>query len=392
MPEPSDSEPSGSTESAIEQASRRAQILACHLGSGSGGASTDHSPPPPPEGADVAAAAAATVPSAAKIGGCVLAAADLSLIPPDGADLYAVSAVEPTADYPPFSKRVLACGLTFIAMDDVDDDFMATVARATREMLSPDGAGIDGAKQASLIRQMYSRRAACPMWKGMRPPPELGEDWDSPSPEWAATEAANSVCDVICYSVGGQTMEVVEHILHHLTDVGFHFVFPEWELGPHSALNTIMQEAIAGGHYVISQYEEEAEEGGGQRDDTTLRVELQEFGYWLITTCWGIQRRYGPFDRQTGEPNAEWKLPDGAALAAQLPSAVALLADTADVVLVPPSDAMLEALADFESSLGSSQPIEVGGESGSEVAEGPLSRVLSSVKSLSSGGGRADDG
>jgi hypothetical protein len=41
-----------------------------------------------------------------------------------------------------------------------------------------------------------------------------------------AAEARNSVCDVICYSVGGQTMEVVEHILHHVTDVGFHFAFP----------------------------------------------------------------------------------------------------------------------------------------------------------------------
>jgi hypothetical protein len=34
----------------------------------------------------------------------------------------------------------------------------------------------------------HAHRAACPMWKGMRPPPELGEGWDEPSAEWAATE------------------------------------------------------------------------------------------------------------------------------------------------------------------------------------------------------------
>ena len=49
----------------------------------------------------------------------------------------------------------------------------------------------------------------------------------------------------------------------------------------------------------------------------------------------GIQRAYGPFDRDTGEPNAEWKLIDAAAIAEQLPSALPLLAATADTVLAP---------------------------------------------------------
>ena len=122
-----------------------------------------------------------------------------------------------------------------------------------------------------------------------------------------------------------------------------------------------MQEAVAAGHYVIDQYEQDAAGDSSQHNDTTLRVELQEFGYWLITTHWGIQRQYGPFDRDTGEPNAEWKLPDDAALESALPSALALLAETSDTVLVPPTAAMLTALSEFEGKLGSSQPIETGG-------------------------------
>ena len=64
---------------------------------------------------------------------------------------------------------------------------------------------------------------------------------------------------------------------------------------------------------------------------------LTEFGYWIITSGWNIQREWGPFDTATGEPHAEWKLVDRAAMERELPSALALLARTADRVLVPPT-------------------------------------------------------
>ena len=64
---------------------------------------------------------------------------------------------------------------------------------------------------------------------------------------------------------------------------------------------------------------------------------LAEFGYWIITTAWNIQREWGPFDTATGEPHAEWKLVDRAAMERELPDALALLARTADRVLVPPT-------------------------------------------------------
>ena len=67
------------------------------------------------------------------------------------------------------------------------------------------------------------------------------------------------------------------------------------------------------------------------------RCGLAEFGYWIITSAWNIQREWGPFDAATGEPHAEWKLVDRAAMERELPSALALLARTADRVLVPPT-------------------------------------------------------
>ena len=53
---------------------------------------------------------------------------------------------------------------------------------------------------------------------------------------WQQTKQGLSVCDHISQisaaeSNQGQTMEVVEHILHHVTDVGLHYTFPEqWGL------------------------------------------------------------------------------------------------------------------------------------------------------------------
>ena len=82
------------------------------------------------------------------------------------------------------------------------------------------------------------------------------------------------VCDCIIFSVGGQTMEVVEHILHHITDVGFHFAFPDdWGLHDRSTLHAVMMEAVEKGLYAIDSYTKEMQQG-----PELTRVLLQEFG------------------------------------------------------------------------------------------------------------------
>eukprot|EP01046_Picozoa_sp_COSAG06_P046118 COSAG06_NODE_6487_length_2912_cov_3.283683_3_plen_213_part_00 len=165
--------------------------------------------------------AASSEPAPAKVGGAVL----LAPAAPVPAELRAQSEVEASGDYAPFTKTLSSCGLRLIALPDVDDAFIVHVGRAAAAMLAP-GPGIDAELQDAVITAMHAHRACCPMWKGMDAPPEVEDD---PSSGWEQTEAQNSVCDVIIYSVGGQTMEVIEHILHHVTDVGFHFAFPaDW--------------------------------------------------------------------------------------------------------------------------------------------------------------------
>jgi hypothetical protein len=50
-------------------------------------------------------------------------------------------------------------------------------------------------------------------------------------------------------------MEVVEHLLHHITDVGLHLAFPsDWGLGTQSALHECMQQAVEQGLFDVGDY------------------------------------------------------------------------------------------------------------------------------------------
>ncbi len=67
----------------------------------------------------------------------------------------------------------------------------------------------------------------------------------------------------------GQVMEVVEHILHFVSDVGLHYTFPnEWGISKKSKLWEAMQEAVEKGYYDISSYADIDEEN--VRDRVTL--------------------------------------------------------------------------------------------------------------------------
>ena len=81
--------------------------------------------------------------------------------------------------------------------------------------------------------------------------------------------------------VPGQVMEVVEHSLHYVTDIGPHYAYPDqWGVAPDSVLVQGMRDAVERGNYDISQYPD--------IDDLEVRnrVLVQEFAYWAISTAW----------------------------------------------------------------------------------------------------------
>lgn len=77
--------------------------------------------------------------------------------------------------------------------------------------------------QQKLLENMYKFKASSPVIVDDAPMPDRGE-----------VDNHLSLCDTIHMGSqdGGQTMEVIEHILHITTNAGFHHTWPtEWAIG-----------------------------------------------------------------------------------------------------------------------------------------------------------------
>ena len=261
------------------------------------------------------------------LGGCILLAPAAEA----PSDLYQESDVVSTDEYKPFTKKLSVYGIVLIGRDDISDDFMRKVAKAIKEMF-PQGNGIDVELQKELLRNMYKYKTVIPFFKG--------QDHEfAPEDEaaWDLTRSQNSICDIIMEGVPGQVNEVVEHILHHVSDVGLHYTFPdEWGISKTSKVYQAMQEAIDKGYYIIDQY--------GERDDEVRnRVLLQEFAYWVIGSGWNF---LGPY-----APDAEWKIIRTASdLKEKLPLSYELFESTIPKVMVSPSIDTLEEFKEFARS------------------------------------------
>jgi hypothetical protein len=188
-------------------------------------------------------------------------------------------------------------------------------------MFAP-GDGIDAELQGDVIRALHAYRATLPVPQDERSLERLlgdqGADWMED----------HSVCDIIMADVPeGQVMEVLEHILHTVTDVGLHHRFPaEWGISRESQLWHAMDRAIAAGYYDVSGYRFLDGEPREVRD----RVLMQEFAYWFLTTAWNLQEPYGPDEN-------EWTLRNRDQLQAALPTFFAVSERTAGRVLTAPS-------------------------------------------------------
>jgi len=276
------------------------------------------------EGEDTAVEVADQGP--AMVGGCILAV-PLGDVP---ADLYASGEVVATDTHPPFTKNLMVRGLLLVARDDASDDFMRLVARAIEEVF-PTDESLDLDKQVEILRNQHLYRAVIPV--------PVGEDFSFfETPEFGQTAANNSICDIIMQDVPGQVMEVVEHILHYVTDVGLGYAYPDdWGISETSVVARSMQAAIEQGYYDVTQYQEEAGEGDeGIDPEEYLRVIIQEYAYWVISTYWDLQADYGP----VGE--AEWTIVTSAELAEKQPELHEMIERTVGRTMAAPSLATLQ--------------------------------------------------
>ncbi len=256
------------------------------------------------------------------LGGCIL-------LDPKGdvpEDVYQHGDVVATDAMPPFTKELQVYGLKLAARDDISDDFMRLVAKTIAESF-PRDAGLDADLQRELLANHYRYNALIPV--------PLGRDYsfmDEADEAWAAIERDNSVCDIIMQDVReGQVMEVVEHILHYVTDIGLHYTFPDvWGISGDSELARAMAKAGEEGYYQLDQYLDFEDE------EVRFRVQMQEFAYWFISTAWNLQAPYGPVWEE------EWTIRDQEELREKLPAMYAAYEETAARVMVAPSLATLQ--------------------------------------------------
>jgi hypothetical protein len=195
------------------------------------------------------------------------------------------------------------------------------VALTINEMFIVNG-NTDTLLQQTLLTNLYQYKTVIPLF--------YGEDWTiERESNLDALGDENSICDIIMEGVPDPVMEVVEHILHHLTDIGLHYTYPtDWGLTSSSRLYNVTQEAISLGYYDVGQYSDIPETG------VRNRVILQEYAYWIIYTAWDLRQNYGP-------AQSEWSIVTGNELLSKLPDSYALFQETIPSVMTCPSQETL---------------------------------------------------
>ena len=231
--------------------------------------------------------------------------------------------VNTTSDFGRFTKSLQVYGITLVAQDDVSNGFLEAVASSIVEIF-PDAVE-SPEEQAEILRALYRYRAVIPVFAGG----ERGIDEGAIE----SFQGSASLCDIIMLDVPErQAMEVVEHVLHIVSDVGLHHAYPErWGMTTGSELFVSRNAARDEGAYDTSSY--------GDIDEAPIRqrVELQEYAYWVITTYWDLQSAYGPTER-------EWTARTPTELEQRVPSAYSLVESTVGRTMAAPSTATMDAL------------------------------------------------
>lgn len=255
-------------------------------------------------------------------------------------NIYEDSGVIKTDEYKPFTKKMVVYGITFVAKDDISDSFLLKVAKTMKEMF-PRTEGVDQELQEKVLQDLYRYNALIPVVKGEK---DL-ESSKEVMKEFSKLARENSICDIIMEDGENKVLEVVEHILHTVTDVGLHYnLSDQWGLTKESMVYKSMQEAINKKIYNISNYSDIP------KGDVKDRILIQEYAYWLITSAWNIQEVYG-----LGEE--EWKLKNKEMLKESLPSGYELFEMNIPKIMMKPSKETLNSLDNKDNKVNKEKEI-----------------------------------
>ena len=134
-------------------------------------------------------------------------------------------------------------------------------------------------------------------------------------------------------SSGGadQIGEVIEHLLHTITNVVLYLTYSQWDYKDSSSpLYLAMKEAVDKEIYDISSYEDL------KNDEDYQKIITQEYAYWLILAEWNYYEITGKkANGITG--NEEFKIGTSSEVQAELPLGHKLYKDYVDKILSVPN-------------------------------------------------------
>jgi hypothetical protein len=185
-------------------------------------------------------------------------------------------------NYEPFNRYIDVYALRIFALDEISDEFIKAVALTYGSMLTPTEiidvemrqSFIDGIADANVFQRLgcsgpefynfeFPEEPNARKYRGDNKVDYIWQQAVSESSEGAAKDAIG---------------EVIEHLLHTVTTVGFSNLDPvRWDTSnPNSLLNLAKEEAIVKGIYDVSSY------SGIDDSNTYNAVTAQEYVYWLI--------------------------------------------------------------------------------------------------------------
>ena len=243
---------------------------------------------------------------------------------------------------PAFDKHAIVHNIVVAAFPDVSDEFLTHATNILDRMLQKDAVTDD--TRRDLLLSNFSR------YKFLQRIGSIGpENYPDGNPGLDAINNEYEVVDFIWEielndEIRGKTQvqanaqqinEIVEHLLHTVTN-GFNKTFNSWDYqNQSSALNLAMAEAIDGNYYDVQSYEEIRDKGDleGYKNITA-----QEFIYWVILTGWDLKTPYKP------NTAPEWYVENSEELQTKLPLAYELFINEVNGVLVNPTKEYLDGL------------------------------------------------
>ena len=232
----------------------------------------------------------------------------------------------------PFIKYIDSKGLRIFSLEEVSDEFVRDVSASYASMFDLSST-IDQEWQDDLFKIMESSYVF--QRTGYMDPDFYGEVREHPDRGPYRDEKVDYIWEVPHSSTPDQIGEVIEHLLHTVTGIGFAKVFPDlWDWrDPESLVNRAMYEAIDKGHYDVSSYAimKDDEEAYNQ----TL---AQEFAYWLIMAEWDYFDVIGKSYRDIQD---EWNITGSSGVKLNLPLGHDLYVDSIQKLITAPDGSFL---------------------------------------------------